>query len=246
MADELSVDKLPKRKGGRLCLSIIYQIRNTINDKRYVGHSTKGRGRWSMHLYHLTHGSHPNRYLQAAWTKYGAGAFVFEIVEHCPTAERLAREQAWIDQLKPAYNLAPVAGSTLGVKYSDEAKARLSAAHKGAVVSAEARAKQSAARKGRPAPWVALARKGKKRPPEVGCKVSAALRGRPKSLQHRQAISRSMLGKPKSEAARLASRHPHSKPNSPEVAQAKAKRLQLYWAQRKAAGLPRVRKTVNV
>ena len=203
MADELSVDKLPKRKGGRLCLSIIYQIRNTINDKRYVGHSTKGRGRWSMHLYHLTHGSHPNRYLQAAWTKYGAGAFVFEIVEHCPTAERLARDQAGIDQLKPA-------------------------------------------RKGRPAPWVALARKGKKRPPEVGCKVSAALRGRPKSLQHRQAISRSMLGKPKSEAARLASRHPHSKPNSPEVAQAKAKRLQLYWAQRKAAGLPRVRKTVNV
>jgi len=56
-------------------------------------------------------------------------------------AKLIEREQFWIDWLKPKYNLAPKAGSNLGVKYSDEAKTKMSAWQIGRKMSKEARVK---------------------------------------------------------------------------------------------------------
>ena len=58
-------------------------------------------------------------------------------------AKLIEREQFWIDWLKPKYNLAPKAGSNLGVKYSDEAKTKMSAWQIGRKMSKEARVKMS-------------------------------------------------------------------------------------------------------
>src|SRR6476620_11859536 len=59
----------------------IYQIRNLINDKRYVGStSTSFARRWQQHLNLLLQGKHHCKHLQNSWNKYGAEAFAYEII----------------------------------------------------------------------------------------------------------------------------------------------------------------------
>lgn len=117
------------------CHTGVYCLRCVVNDKRYVG-SGAGRkgilGRVRGHREELSKGTHYNRYLQAAWNKYGAKNFRFSILERCPPERCLEREQYWIDFYRSAerefgYNLAPKAGNTLGVKFSEESRKRVSA-----------------------------------------------------------------------------------------------------------------------
>ena len=51
--------------------------------------------------------------------------FSFEILEYCNTNNVLAREQYYIDLLKPEYNIAEIAGSTLGYKHTSESLAKM-------------------------------------------------------------------------------------------------------------------------
>lgn len=111
----------------------VYQIRNIGNEDRYMGSTSVGFGeRWRKHLARLRKGNHPCRHLQNAWNKYGEAAFVFEVVEYVDDPDQvLEREQAWIDYYWATgtlYNHSPTAGSTRGFRFSDEARARLSAA----------------------------------------------------------------------------------------------------------------------
>lgn len=100
----------------------IYMILNLQNGNRYIGSAVNLDSRLATHRRQLTMKTHPNRYLQSAWDKYGAEAFSFTPVEAVRDLKNLiAREQFWIDAEKPGYNLAPIAGSCLGVKHSDEA-----------------------------------------------------------------------------------------------------------------------------
>ena len=46
-------------------------------------------------------------------------------MEYCDKKETLLREQYYLDLLKPEYNILKKAGSPLGFKHSDEAKARM-------------------------------------------------------------------------------------------------------------------------
>lgn len=50
------------------------------------------------------------------------------------------REQFWIDNLKPAYNILPVAGSNLGYHHTEETKQKISNSTKG-VKKSESHAK---------------------------------------------------------------------------------------------------------
>ena len=43
-----------------------------------------------------------------------------EIIEFCDTEELLKREQYYLDNLKPQYNIVESAGSTLGYKHTPE------------------------------------------------------------------------------------------------------------------------------
>jgi group I intron endonuclease len=102
-----------RRKSG------IYCIANKVSGKCYVGQAASIGDRWLTHRSHLENRRHHSRHLQAAWNKYGADAFTFSVLEYVPLdREQLAaREQFWFDELRPAYNLAPSAGSSLGVKH---------------------------------------------------------------------------------------------------------------------------------
>jgi group I intron endonuclease len=103
----------------------IYEIVNTVNGNRYVGSARCFRTRWNGHRAALKKGAHHSRYLQAAWTKYGAHVFVFQIIEFCEPEQLIPREQAEIDATCPAYNICRKAGSTLGRLHSAETRKKI-------------------------------------------------------------------------------------------------------------------------
>lgn len=92
----------------------IYKILNTINGKCYIGSTSRIFGeRWCQHKTELNNNKHKNTYLQNAWNKYGKEAFVFIEQERLNNNELTInqireREQYWIDNLKPEYNLSDV------------------------------------------------------------------------------------------------------------------------------------------
>ena len=136
----------------------IYKILNLINGKFYIGSAIRLNKRFERHRWELDSNRHSNQILQRAYLKYGADVFEFHIVEviENPTKKLLEeREQFYIDTLKPEYNILPNAGTHLGSKRSEEAKARMSAAQKGRVLSEKAlenSRKASAKRRGRKLP----------------------------------------------------------------------------------------------
>lgn len=118
----------------------VYQIRNIVNGRLYIGSAagTRGlHGRWKVHQRQLISNSHKNKHLQRAWNKHQDASFVFEILEECLPERCVEREQYYLDTVlfancsdsrfhKLGYNICRVAGNTLGVTYPDEARAKIS------------------------------------------------------------------------------------------------------------------------
>jgi group I intron endonuclease len=96
----------------------IYQWKNLVNNKVYVGSSISIKRRQLEHIARLKNQTEGNEYFQRAWNKYGPESFVFSILERCAVENRLEREQFWIDKLnstneKFGYNLIPTRKSQL-------------------------------------------------------------------------------------------------------------------------------------
>lgn len=106
----------------------VYVILNIVNDKVYVGSTTRSfRRRWNDHKRDLRLGKHCNKHLQRSWEKYGEAAFRFEILEFTDSKDVLEKEQEAIDafqsfDLNFGYNNCPVAGNSMGCIATDEAK----------------------------------------------------------------------------------------------------------------------------
>jgi group I intron endonuclease len=93
----------------------------------------------------LRQNKHYAKHLQNAWNKYGADAFVFEILLYCGSEDCLAFEQIALDCYKPEYNSAKDAKNPMkGRKHSQKSKDKIAKAHRGKKVSEETRAKLSA------------------------------------------------------------------------------------------------------
>ena len=63
--------------------------------------------------------------INKALLKYGYSGFQLEILEYCEPSDVIDREQYYIDLLVPEYNILKIAGSSLGYKHLDEAKAKM-------------------------------------------------------------------------------------------------------------------------
>lgn len=120
----------------------VYLISNNVNGKCYVGSSIHLTQRRKEHFSKLMHNKHGNAHLQNAYNKYGREAFEFEILETLSIDDNikenlLKREQFWIDNLKPEYNILLVAGSSLGYHHSDGTKQKISKSTTGVKKSEE-------------------------------------------------------------------------------------------------------------
>lgn len=125
----------------------IYLITNTVTGTVYVGQAVNIRKRWEVHRSTLAAGKHGNRYLQRAWTKYGADAFQFSILRDLSDAPEAARAAALNDaeiealaSYQDVYNLMEAGLS--GHVASAETRALLSAHHKAQWADPEARARR--------------------------------------------------------------------------------------------------------
>lgn len=99
----------------------VYCITNTVNGKQYVGSAVNLAVRWVSHRSRLRTGNHHNPHMQAAWNKYGPDVFTFTVLEECPPARLVEREQWWIDTLdcvRHGYNIRLKANSNQGIVQS--------------------------------------------------------------------------------------------------------------------------------
>ena len=110
--------------------NVIYKITNILNGKFYIGSACIYKNRVAMHLCQLRKNKHSNLYLQRTFNKYGEFIFLFEIIEFCNENDLIKKEQWYIDNWKPNYNICKVAGNTKGFKHSEETKKKMSIAKK--------------------------------------------------------------------------------------------------------------------
>lgn len=166
----------------------IYAIIHEASGRIYIGSAVNIRDRWRGHRGSLNRGTHHSRHLQNAWSKYGGDAFSFSILERCDRAILILREQVYLDEVGPAFNVCPTAGSSLGRHPSPECRAKIAAALVG--------------RPGRP--WsqeqkekLRQTKLGKRRPPETIKRMQIACIGRrppPITEEGRKKISAARMG----------------------------------------------------
>lgn len=122
----------------------IYLWTNVANGKRYVGSSVNlGRrvGEY-LNITRLTRElARGESIIYRAMMKHGFESFSFEVLEFVVFDSSLSDsdkekvlvslEQKYLDELEPEYNILKRAGTNLGHKMSDEARANISAGKKG-------------------------------------------------------------------------------------------------------------------
>lgn len=112
--------------GGRIIKSCaVYAIEHVESGRCYVGGSVSYRSRWNYHRARLGKGTHENGPLQAAWSKCGAAAFRFVVLEVVRDSWNLrAVEQRHLDERRalPAgvFNLFIDANGSKGYKQRAE------------------------------------------------------------------------------------------------------------------------------
>ena len=186
LVERCDMSSIPLRSG-------IYQILCVPTGKVYIGSSADIRRRWRQHREGLTRRygtSHENSYLQHAWDKYGADAFVFSVLEHVPVDQLLEREQHWIDHTRcydrdRGFNRRLRAESDRGVKRTGQALENI-----------------RAALRGRPRPEHFFTPEAR----EAHRRAQLARRGRPFTDEHRQKLSEASKGKRMPPASRARQR----------------------------------------
>lgn len=112
---------------------LIYQIIHLQSGFKYVGQTTRPPiKRWREHLYSLRKNKHSNRYLQAAWSKYGENSFRFEIIKEFNTLDEL--NQAEIELIKTGSNLFNLADGGNAFKHRKNAKKAIGESNKKPVI----------------------------------------------------------------------------------------------------------------
>lgn len=88
----------------------VFQIRNMVNEKVFVGSALNLPGIFNRHRFELQMGGHKNLSLQSEWKEFGADKFAFEILDElAPVSDPLHDyredlthlEDLWLEKLKP-------------------------------------------------------------------------------------------------------------------------------------------------
>lgn len=106
-------------------------MKNNITGKTYIGSSInlQKRLRNYFKISFLEYDIKKNKTLiYRSLLKHGYSNFSLEILEYCEPENVVSREQYYLDQLKPEYNILLNAGSSLGNKHSEETLTKMSEA----------------------------------------------------------------------------------------------------------------------
>jgi group I intron endonuclease len=180
----------------------IYQIRNHIDGKLYIGSAKSFRSRFRKHKTSLINGTHHAIKLQRSWSNYGADAFSFEPVLICSPDNLLMYEQLCMDaydSYKSGYNSTIKANSALGIKRSKETREKIAKAKSGKALSGSHKKAISDGGKGRvktaeERQKISLANTGKKKSPAHIEKMRQANLGKTYSDETKQKVSASLMG----------------------------------------------------
>lgn len=89
----------------------VYQIRNLVNEKVFIGSAFNLDGVFSKNKFQLDAGIHLNKSLQTDWDALGTDNFVFEILEEFSPRENLDLqgelsflEDLWLEKSEPYGN----------------------------------------------------------------------------------------------------------------------------------------------
>lgn len=91
----------------------IYKITNNITGEFYIGSSQNIKQRWHQHKNPAFWKQHPNVKLYQIMAQYGRDNFTIDVIEE--TDNLLEREQYWVDQLKPSYNVRRANGQDIEI-----------------------------------------------------------------------------------------------------------------------------------
>lgn len=108
----------------------IFQIKNQVNGKTFIGSSKNLNSIFNRHRFQLKMNSHKNKNLQEEWNQYGPEAYSFDILETLKTDDIATEnlpdvladlEEKWLTTLKPynenGYNTPPKAKETSRISY---------------------------------------------------------------------------------------------------------------------------------
>jgi group I intron endonuclease len=167
----------------------IYIIRNTINQRTYIGSAVNIHLRRNKHVSELKRNIHHSNALQNFVNKYGIETIYFEVLILCSPNDLIEMEQYYLDLLQPIFNMCKRAGSTLGNKYSEEVNNKKRMALLGRKFSEERRMRISQAKKGKPSP-----RKGVRMGEDQKEKLRQANLGKKLSEETKYKIGRAGIG----------------------------------------------------
>ncbi len=98
----------------------VFLIRNTVNDKIFLGVGQDIQRTINRHKFQLKAGCHPKRSLQADWNEFGAENFAFEILDQISHSDNQGStdqdelvffDKLWQEKLQPfgdrGYNARP-------------------------------------------------------------------------------------------------------------------------------------------
>lgn len=202
-------------------MAVIYQIKNQINDKSYVGMTNRSVDvRWKEHQKFARLGA--KQYFSCAIRKHTPSVFRVIVIEEGLDQKfaKDVREPYWISVIKPEYNLTKGGEGVIGWLPTPEQREKMKRSHVGIPLSPQHRQslRVSKSFKGRKPcsdenkhnislglqnskkfkesmKVLGIKRRGISRPLEIGRKVSTSKMGHSVSLETRKRISESLKGR---------------------------------------------------
>ena len=94
----------------------IYQIEVKPSGEKYIGSSINIGKRWSNHKCYMKCGTHPNKFLQAAYDKYGMENIEFTVLIEVDKNHLLDVENKCIEEVQPELNQCEIAGKPVWIR----------------------------------------------------------------------------------------------------------------------------------
>lgn len=118
---------------------IIYMVKNKINGKMYIGQTINSLEKRKWKHINCALRKIDNIYFHNALRKYGADLFEWTVIDRCATIEQLNKLEIFYigfhNTFGEGYNLTEGGDGSMGRKYSELSKLKMSIAKKGKIPS---------------------------------------------------------------------------------------------------------------